>query len=109
MKLIESANEAKSNAKAFNKIDRNSDARARKHFAKFFHGYYSPDLKIFAPSKFIGYKNTTIKDYEGAGTGTETQGRLSRWFEKVEAGDEQFASLKEQLEKYAQRVGKRNA
>lgn len=43
--------------------------KANKRFAKYNHWYYPPRLNIFAPSKFIGYYNSTHENYFGSGYG----------------------------------------
>ncbi len=75
MELIKSIYETQQNAKNFNRITRDSNTEALRQFSRFFHWYYFPHLNIFAPSKFIGYMDTTIKNYDGTNgkTGTKTQ------------------------------------
>jgi hypothetical protein len=107
MTLIESINEAVQNAEEFNRIKLDSNSKALKRFSQFFHWYYFSNLDIFAPSKFIGYKNTTIGDYVGEGTGTDTQHVLSKWFTKVDRSSSEYAPLKTRLEAYGRRLEKR--
>ncbi len=107
MELIESINEAAQNAEEFNRIERNSDSEALHRFSKFFHWYYFSNLNIFAPSKFIGYKNTTLDNYFGKGTGTDTQRVLSKWFTKVDPSCSNYGQLRERLEGYGHNLGKK--
>ena len=106
MELIESINEAVQNAEEFNRIAKNSDSEAFRRFSQFFHWYYFSNLDIFAPSKFVGYKNTTIENYVGDGTGTDTQRCLSKWFTKVHPTSSQYDQLRAKLEAYGQSLGK---
>jgi predicted HNH restriction endonuclease len=106
MELVESINEAVQNAEEFNQLSRNSDSEALRVFSQFSHWYYFSDLGIFAPCKFIGYKCTTLSDYEGEGKGGETKKRLSKWFKQVPTDTEIYESLRIKLEAYAKSVGK---
>lgn len=106
MELIESINEAAQNAEEFSRIERDSDSEALRRFSQFFHWYYFSNLDIFAPSKFIGYKNTTIDSYIGEGTGTDTQRVLSKWFAKVDPSSSEYLQLKERVEAYGRSLGK---
>lgn len=106
MTLINSINEASLNAEEFNRLVITSNSAALSNFSKFFHWYYFPNLDIFAPSKFIGYKNTTLDTYTGKGTGTDTQRVLSEWFTKVDSSSEQYEPLKKKLKKYGSTLGK---
>ncbi|WP_152399133.1 hypothetical protein [Paenibacillus cellulositrophicus] len=56
---------------------------ATKRFAMFSHWYYHPRLEIFAPSKFIGYQDTTHENYSGWGDGGQTQRILRAYFDPV--------------------------
>lgn len=107
MELIESINEAVQNAEEFNQIESDSDSKALHRFAQFFHWYYFSNLDIFAPSKFIGYKNTTIDNYDGEGSGTDTQKRLAKWFKKVDRSSSEYINLRKKLESYGHRLNKR--
>ncbi|MGQ8875185.1 HNH endonuclease [Paenibacillus sp. TSA_86.1] len=61
----------------------NLKSEASKRFAKYSHWYYHPRLDIFAPSKFIGYYNTTHENYSGSGYGGQTQQILRTYFDPV--------------------------
>lgn len=106
MELIESINEAAQNAEEFNRIKRDSESVAFRRFSQFFHWYYFSNLDIFAPSKFIGYKNTTIDNYIGEGTGTDTQRVLSKWFTKVDSSSSEYVQLRKRLKAYGRSLGK---
>ena len=106
MNLIDSINEAAINAQAFSGVGDNENSIANKNFNRFFHWYYFSNLDIFAPSKFIGYKNINLDNYQGEGTGTDTQRVLSQWFVKIDAGTECYNDLKKKLEAFAFSIGK---
>lgn len=106
MELIESINEASINAQAFSGVGEVSESVANKNFNRFFHWYYFTNLDLFAPSKFIGYKNTNLDNYKSEGTGTDTQRILSKWFVRVDAGTDKHTELKEKLIVFADSIGK---
>ena len=66
-----------------------------------------PNINVFAPSKFIGYQNTTLDNYTGQGTGRDTQRILSKWFNKVNQGSSEFQPLKEKFDNFAQNLNKK--
>lgn len=107
MKPVKSLQEVSKNAEAFSKIERTKRSIALDNFNLFFHWYYFPDQDIFAPSKFIGYKNTNLLNYKGTGSGSETQRTLREWFKKLRPEDEQFIFLREKLERFASLIGRR--
>ena len=109
MKLVESINEAALNAQAFSGIEEMKDSTVYRRFSQFFHWYYFSNLGIFAPSKFIGYKDTTITNYPDMSDekhGSKTQDVLCQWFIKVEPDTEKFNELKEKLAAFAASIGK---
>ncbi|GMT42196.1 MAG: hypothetical protein IEMM0002_0607 [bacterium] len=87
-------------------MTKNSNSETLRRFSLFFHWYYFSNLDVFAPSKFIGYKNTTIDNYIGKGKGTYTQHTLSKWFTKVEPTFPEYGRLRKRLEAYAGSLGK---
>ena len=106
MQCIQSINEAEQNAKEFNRLTKNSNSEALDVFSQFFHWYYFPNENIFAPSKFIGYRGTTIDNYDGSGTGSETQAVLTQWFRKIPPHHSQYQQLQAQLEAYGHSLDK---
>ena len=106
MELVDSISEVIQNAKEFNRIDDRSDCVPLQRFSQFFHWYYFSSEDIFAPSKFIGYKNTTIDNYTGEGTGGDTQRVLSNWFTKLEKSTKKYNQLQIKLKAYADSLGK---
>ena len=106
MFLVESINEASVNAQAFSGVGESAESIANINFNRFFNWYYFSNLDLFAPSKFIGYKNTNLENYRGKGTGTDTQRVLSKWFVKINPKTEKYNELKEKLEAFAADIGK---
>ncbi|WP_053375555.1 HNH endonuclease [Paenibacillus sp. FJAT-27812] len=62
-------------------------SKASERFSRYFHWYYHPRLDIFAPSKFIGYSETTHENYDGWGSGGQTQQILRTYFDHVPPED----------------------
>ncbi|MCW5202629.1 HNH endonuclease [Desulfobulbus sp. US4] len=106
MQLIECASEAQLNAQAFSDVGNATSSIAYQNFNRFFHWYYFPANDVFAPSKFIGYKNTNLDNYASKGTGTDTQRVLSRWFSKVPVLETQYDQLRIKLERFAESIEK---
>ncbi|BBE11042.1 hypothetical protein HH1059_11150 [Halorhodospira halochloris] len=106
MELVRSITQVVRNAEEFSRLDAQSASVALERFSQFFHWYYFSHIDTFAPSKFIGYADTTLEDYSGEGTGTDTQACLAKWFRKVEPGDEQYDELAKKLRSYASKLGK---
>ena len=106
LKLIESTAEVIENAAEFRNIADGSSV-AFDRFSNFFHWYYFPDLNVFAPSKFIGYKNTNLINYSGKGNGGETQAVLNKWFRKLEVGTKEYELVSAQLKDFSDFVGKK--
>ena len=106
MELVESATEVTENAQEFSKI-KNGNSIAFYRFSQFSHWYYFPELSVFAPSKFIGYKNTTITSYQGEGNGGDTQIVLRKWFRKLEKGTQEHDYISAKLIAFSTSVGKK--
>lgn len=61
----------------------------RQRLSYFTAWYYSPELDLVAPSKFIGYKGMTAQQYLSAFqgiSGTATEVVLKRWFQPAAVG-----------------------
>ncbi|HTC00437.1 MAG TPA: hypothetical protein VK705_07125, partial [Ferruginibacter sp.] len=67
----------------FTYIVKQDKTRVLNRFSSFYHWYYFPKDDSFAPSKFLGYKDTTIQNYHGSGSGSETQIVLGKFFDKL--------------------------
>ena len=106
MELVESTAEVIENAREFGNII-NENCIAFDRFSQFFHWYYFPELEVFAPSKFIGYKNTTIANYSGKGDGGETQVVLRKWFRKLDEDTQEYENVSTKLREFSERVGKK--
>jgi 5-methylcytosine-specific restriction protein A len=107
VELVEAINEALVNAQAFSGVGEVKGSIAYQNFNLFFHWYYFSNIEAFAPSKFIGYKNTNLENYRSEGrTGTNTQKVLSKWFVKVDPASEKHSELRSKLESFAASIGK---
>lgn len=68
---------------------------------------------LFAPSKFVGYRDNTAKKYEafarpsGDFDGRETERALEQWFGPVKAGSRLGRELSNELQYYLEQYGKR--
>lgn len=105
-RLVDSLDEVKSNARAFRPFfeqGQSASPYVYGNFRKFTHWYYFPDMDVFAPTQFIGYKETTLSDYDGSGDGRRTQERLKakQWFTAVERNSAQHGELFAKLDQRA--------
>lgn len=107
MKLVSDWSEIVDNCYQFNTAIMDQNTVPFKRFSQFYHWYYFPQFKLFAPSKFIGYKSTTAKNYKGEGTGTETTQVLNKYFYKVDKNSKEFKKLFNQLTDFAQDLNKK--
>lgn len=80
---------------------------ASDRFAQYSHWYYIPALDLFAPSKFIGYKDITHGIYVGDGDGGQTQVVLSRYFDPIIFGSKDYDYYLDKLSQFAQANGKK--
>lgn len=85
------------NFRSFQDVDKNEPSQVRKYYSSFFHWYYYPKEGLFAPSKFLGYKGSTIESYDSKGSGGETQIVLKKYFTKIDKGSEEFKTLYREL------------
>lgn len=92
-KVVESWNDIIKNFKSFQEIDNLEPSRVLQYYRSFFHWYYWPEEGLFAPSKFLGYKNSTIGSYDSSGTGGVTQKVLAKYFNKLDRTSEEFKKL----------------
>lgn len=92
------------NFRAFQEIDNGDNSQTFRKYSQFFHWYYWPEEELFAPSKFLGYKDTTIANYDSSGSGGETQNALSKFFTKLDKNSDEFKRLYREL----QQVSKNN-
>ncbi len=94
------------NLRQFNYIATHDATRVLNRFSNFFHWYYFPQDDAFAPSKFLGYKQTTIDNYRGLGSGGITQAALTKFFDNVDKSSQQFTELYQKLSDFAASLGK---
>jgi len=106
MQLVTIFSQIEDNAIRFFEVLQRTDTVAFKRLGQFFHWYYFPESDVFAPSKFIGYKDMTVDIYDGSGTGTKTQDVLQKWFAKVDRTSELYRTLHNRLTKILGSVGK---
>lgn len=85
------------NFSSFQDVDNNEPSQVRKYYSSFFHWYYYPKEGLFAPSKFLGYKGSTIGNYDSKGSGGETQIALEKYFTKLDKNSEEFKTLYREL------------
>jgi hypothetical protein len=100
------------NFRNFQEISNSVNCLTYDRFSMFYHWYFLPiDGGIYAPSKFIGYKGTTVENYQphhGTGKhGGETEDILERYFPIVIQSGEQFNYHYEQLERFARALDKK--
>ena len=82
-KPVSSFNEAMENALRFQQYLKENETLQHK-LSQYTHWYYFEQKNIFAPSKFIGYKNNTYNSETAhEGDGRETEKALSHFFRKV--------------------------
>ena len=110
-KPVEDIAQVIENAKNFNKLtlESNSYVYEEKVFNSFTHWYYFQESGIFAPSKFIGYENTTLENYRrGEGRhGGETEKILKKWFKPLEQNSPHFKEISTKLDKYVRRLDRK--
>lgn len=97
MELVKSFKEAEKNSVRFFDVGNFPSSITFKRLGQFYHWYYFPDTDVFAPSKFIGYQNTSIESYAGDGHGAKTQTVLEPWFHKLDENTPMYATLKSKL------------
>ena len=107
MDLVKNWNDIENNFTEFQKAMRNRKSIAFKRFGLFANWYYDPASQLFAPSKFLGYRNTTAKKYEGDGSGTETNQILKKFFYKLVRGSEESNIFDEKLISFAHKLNKK--
>lgn len=105
MRLIQTFDEADENALRFQYVSDHPNSTAFKNLSKYYHWYYFPQHGAFAPSKFIGYANTSIEKYASKGTGTDTTRALHNHFNKLTRPSQYFDNLLEELASWLQGMG----
>lgn len=105
VELINSYLEAEGNAVRFLDVVAHPTSHTYAMLGRYFHWYYFPSLDAFAPSKFIGYKNTDVQGYRGKGTGTATTRVLHKWFRKEDKTAPSYRQLEVQLHRFLKDLG----
>ena len=84
--LVEDLKEIKENMIQFNKDIKENEELRRRFISHFRQWYYIKELDMFAPSKYIGYKNMNALKYnnkDGTGAdGRKTESILGKLLEK---------------------------
>jgi 5-methylcytosine-specific restriction protein A len=110
--LVKSYPEALSNALHFQEYLK-TDEMLQHKLSQYTHWYYFEDKGIFAPSKFIGYKNNTYhSESSHPGDGRETEHALSHFFRKIVKSKDQpdiyvnelYNKLSQMLKKYGKKL-----
>lgn len=96
------------NIKQFNK-DLRDDLDIVHHLSQFKHWYYIPNLHLFGPGKYIGYKNMSSKTYnlDGRKSEVETGKVLREWFHQIEPETTEDFIIREELENILEDFDKR--
>jgi hypothetical protein len=104
--LIETFEEALDNARAFQSIGEHTDSKAYINLDHFFHWYYFPTERIYAPAKFIAYRNSTPANYSSHERHLhDAQKALEPWFERVGEDDATNGKIVTQLEAWLETHG----
>ena len=114
LELVTNLEQVKENAVRFSKKIKNAGGTyVYRQLGRFIHWYYFKDLGVLAPSKFIGYVGTTVKNYKGGGQserhGSLTEPVLREWFREIDPENGAEASHRWQLvlNNYLQGLGKK--
>ncbi len=104
--LIASFEEALANARTFQTIGEHTDSRAYINLDHFYHWYHFPTEHLFAPAKFIAYRDSSIEGYTSHDRHLdEARSVLDQWFAKVEDEDPSLSRLVEDLERFLEHHG----
>lgn len=99
--LITSFEEALANARSFQAIGEHTDSRAYVNLDHFYHWYYFPTEQLYAPAKFIAYRDSSVEGYTSHDRHLdEARSVLDQWFEKVGDEDSNLSRLVEELEQF---------
>jgi hypothetical protein len=99
--LITTFDEALANATEFQSVGEHTHSKAFINLEHFFHWYYFPQQGIFAPSKFIGYKDANIVTFSSHGLHLhDAQEALSHWFTRLEPASPEFDEIQNKLEEF---------
>lgn len=104
---VKNWNDIINNLNQFKRIIDNKNNKAFERLTNFSHWYYFPKENLFAPNKFLRYKNTTLENYEGIGYGNSSDPTLTKYFKEVEKKSNEYKSLFFKLEEFVQKIGKK--
>jgi len=106
---VKNLNDIIDNFNQFKKIFDNRNNKVFKRLTQFSCWYYFPDEdeNVFAPNKFLRYKNTTLENYKGKGSGKSSDPTLTKYFKMVEEDSNEYKSLFFKLEEFVQKIGKK--
>ena len=110
LELVTNLEQVKENAERFAKIKDARETDAYHQLSKFKHWYYFRDIG-FAPSKFIGYIDTTAEDYKGGKSerhgSTYTRNKLKELgFREIDDGTMAFNRWLAVLKDFVRGMGK---
>lgn len=106
LELITSFEEALANAETFQGVSEHTHSKAFINLDHFFHWYYFPEQEIFAPSKFIGYRDADIEGYTCHGKQAhDAQEALARWFMRLDPDMQGFHEIQDNLERFLSTQG----
>ncbi|MGO4889956.1 hypothetical protein ACJ2A9_19605 [Anaerobacillus sp. MEB173] len=97
--LVTSLDEVVLNIKQFN-TDLSEELDVISQLSQFKHWYFIPQINLFGPSKYIGYKNMNTSRYNRgrSKTGVDTEKELKIWFVKLSRDSEKSKKLMTELE-----------
>jgi len=106
--FVETIDEVIRNVKQFNK-DLENGEDISKQLSQFKHWYYIPEIDLFGPSKFIGYKSMKASSYNKRFNkdGRDTEKILKRWFIKLSSETVQKKELTSKLNALINRFDKK--
>ncbi|MBU9710511.1 hypothetical protein [Evansella tamaricis] len=97
--LVTSLDEVVQNIKQFNS-DLSEELDVISQLSQFKHWYFIPQINLFGPSKYIGYKDMNTSRYNRgrSKTGVDTEKELKTWFIKLSRDSENSKKLMTELE-----------
>ncbi|MDR2581751.1 MAG: hypothetical protein LBC85_12275 [Fibromonadaceae bacterium] len=104
---IKNWDEIINNLNQFKKIVDNRNNKAFERLTSFSHWYYFPNESIFAPNKFLRYKNTTLENYKGEGYGDSKDSTLTKYFKRLEENTDEYKELFSELKEFTQKMDKK--
>ena len=108
LELVESYYDVLDNVLQFN-FDLKFDAELQQKLNQFKSWYYVPDIDMFGPSTFVGYKDMNVTEFKWGNTkdGEETEHMLRKFFRPIQRSHPKRRSLESELFELCSRYGKR--